>query len=420
LRCPPRLKNHPVIAIVLVAALAIGGAASVLKSAKELYREMFSPTASVPKMKTWYFAIRGDGIALLLQGELDQALGKLLGGKPIVWRNDVYRAVAAMHSQLSRRSNVLESWQVFVSASLDPNDVAGLARNAQLLPGAAWDARELDFDIDLSSRDWPTGVDLSAGWVGVIGESALRLTTPEGLRSRLSEGRIYADEVQFERWLSCQEALQLLNHAGSRLKDYFRFLAEKGGCPRKFFFARILWNPCGSGGWFLSLTPPVLGLRILVVENVAKEPVAITKLVMRATRRDGFDEMLERQPARQRPATVGDGILRPEDRLIIPLYMFFEHRKETVGGLKRIEMSRDELRGVLGSRDELQVIEPPELGHGRVFPLSAAALKREDVSGPIDEKVVYYFGQTQVAESVSIDGAKQEIRPLAWISTDRN
>ncbi|MEH6434263.1 hypothetical protein [Massilia sp. DD77] len=282
-----RLKKHPVTLIIVALGAAVAFAAALKQNVEQLAPKEDAP----PLVRVQHFQVSGDAVSLMLMGKIDGKLKDLLGGRPIVWQNDIYRAAEALHRRFGRPLGANS-----FNESLSDAEAKSISSETPLISGAMQQSLGIPAEEAFAHLGQPImGKDWQIAFVEEM--------TPLEISEAMASGEMQASTVQFSKLIGCDKVLHLLRSTDAAEQDLYAELA-KGACRGMKFAvtARYLDTSCGGQGWEVILTLPQIRMDVLVVQNISDKPIKINKIVS----------------PNHEPMRVGDGTLLKEDRLIIP------------------------------------------------------------------------------------------------------
>lgn len=305
-----KIKNHPIIAVLAALGLAIAFLANLMKNLKD-----FEPTAdAAPVVRIQRFQVSGDAVSLMLLGKIDDRLKETLGGRPVVWQNDVYRATLDLHRRFARPLGANQ-----ISETLSDPERQSISADTPLIKGAIDQSIRIDPERAFALAGQP--VEQQSWQIAFVEE----MTAAE-LPPAILTGALPAPAVQFSKTISCKEAGDLLRAEKAPESRLYAELAKDSCTDMKIpIIARFLDDSCGGEGWNVELILPRMSMSVLVIQNISGKPIKINKIV-------GGDGSEKR---------VGDGSLLPEDRLIIPTSLSLDiHQPEPDETLPTIALAK--------------------------------------------------------------------------------
>ncbi|MFC5512059.1 hypothetical protein ACFPOU_13110 [Massilia jejuensis] len=297
-RIVAKLKDHP----ITLAILAIGAVLAFVANFWEDIHKLRPIEDPPPLVRVQRFQVSGDAVSLMLIGKIDGRLKELLGGRPIVWQNGVYRAAKELHSRFAKPlgSNTFDE-------SFSGEEHKATSPETPLISGAVGGLVALDAESTFSLLGIPSE---DKRWkISFIEEM-----TPNEISAAMAKGTMPAGSVAFSQLLNCGQAAKLLADSDMNEADLYAELAQHK-CERIRFpvVATYLDAACGGTGWSVALFLPKLTMNVLVIQNISGKPAKINRII-------GLDGSTNR---------VGDGTLLPEDRLIIPTGLHLEMTNES-------------------------------------------------------------------------------------------
>jgi hypothetical protein len=427
-----RLKNNKFIALILVFIASVTGAIQVYDSVSGFIKTALSGEAKKPTIRTTYHYVRGYGISLILDGSLDDALQSMVGGKPLVWKNEIYNKLLSLQNEyaITWKGAYEDYISVEPMQSFIPAEEFG---KFDYLPSSFQFYKDhvFSFSMDgtITGRYENQGesyinemfpADLNRGWHINITHSPFDEDSKKGFEDSIKNGRVPAEYIKFSRSLTAQQAKGLF---GS--EDYFYQGITKHGYPDSFFNAVVSQDFCG-GSWSLLVSTPLLGLQVLVIENLTSEAIFLDKLMYKVSTSDGIVEKSKLAYSKQSVAKLGDGILKPDERLIIPLNLVYayEYDKTTEADHQDwnepLDVSVEHLTK-LTEHLETIVIDGISRNHEcqdtndcKESNLNLSMPKSEFLKGlqldTVDSSSMYYLASMKM-DTVYVNGVQHNIRP---------
>ncbi|MDZ7615505.1 MAG: hypothetical protein U1E05_00785, partial [Patescibacteria group bacterium] len=97
------LHNNKLVALLALLGLIIISIANFSNATRTII-DIFIKHDYIPAFRVSYFTLEGHALPKLIQGELDEDLNNYFHGKrPIIWKNDVHRALAEINNKFARR-----------------------------------------------------------------------------------------------------------------------------------------------------------------------------------------------------------------------------------------------------------------------------------------------------------------------------
>ncbi len=306
-----RLLNHPVVVGLALFVVGLTVVETATGNLTSIYDRFFVKESVVPVVRTKYYTVRGDGLSLLLSGDLTTRLAEEIGGKPMVMTNEVYDVLAELHN---RSADLRGAGAEFIGLA-DPAPLVDTA----LLP-ETWGIIQASRDEVDKIPSFPK--DLSESWHMRLAMSPYVEDAESEVLQSLREGWVSAEHTTFERYLTWGEIADLIKRRSPASYKLFEFVFRNGS-PDDFFLAT--WHPEGCGpDPFLVLESPKLALRILVVENVSASPITIKhfngRTLMAEHGPTPFEELILEKEYRR---DLQNLVLKQDERLIIPVAVYF-------------------------------------------------------------------------------------------------
>jgi len=396
--------------VLLAAAVVIIALAQFTDAVNRLW-SLVSPEPErwqVRPLRVRYTTLEGHALSLFVLGELEKGLEEALNTLPVISQNEVYHYLENIHKQFAYPRKYAS---YFEHSRGKPSEVPiDRLRSLPLCPGTFY----AQGGIKLSPQVSPAGL--------IQDEWSVRLTTSpylkdsiSRLRSLLAKGEIDVDQIEFQKFLSREEALGLLEkYRKNEEREYFAWLT-RNGAPRDLFFTRVFFSGCDES-FVTRLEPLRLKLRVLILENLLDEPVKLTDRAVSTDEREGLRPESEFR-AEKEPTLihlVADDILNSGESAIVPLRLFLS------GENSREDPDESDFHSpVVLDPEQIQQLEssPGEIkfvGYRRseIEPVPAAKLVAAVLDRPLPARQEYLVGPALEAISVAVNERLVDIRPM--------
>lgn len=356
-----KIKNHKILSIIIIvgsSVIAIGAFSGAVRSIYDHWfaeEEPVEPTKQEVEqppieVKMRYYTFKGHSISMLLKGELTDKYKQILGGTPNVWQNDVYKELVNMENKFGTTSRVGDG---VISFENPHENIPDKYLDFTVLPGTFKFYKDYLVDWDEFTQiaeKFP--VNLTDGWAINFHRNPYIDYSDGDQISMYSNGKIHAQSISFTRIVNKEQALEYLKETynKSQFQDYllekgyisdterkkaleyfkeagnnyhfYKYLTENG-CPKDLFEAELTYEACGDF-WTLDIDFPLMTLQALIIENVSGKPIKISDLKGKIR---GGDKLVTLHPELEVKGdfekTIGDGIFRQDELLIIPTNIIF-------------------------------------------------------------------------------------------------
>ncbi|WP_099607394.1 hypothetical protein [Vibrio coralliilyticus] len=423
-----KAKNNKFIVLGMITVIAITSILPLIDSAVRFFKTIFPSDYVQSPIRMSFHYVRGHGLSLMLDGSLDNSLQDHLGGKPLIWKNQIYSKLSSLHKSYSRTIHVGDGYAVDENYKYLDNVL-----DKKLLPSTFYFYKD-------HSYEWRNGnivqpwygtdkvefdgfpSDLSIGWSMSLTRNPNDENSAAKVKDYLSKGIVPAENVRFYRYLKRNEVKGMFG-----IDDRFYQDITRISYPDNFFKAELSFDSCGEG-WKLDLRTPLLVIQILAIENITDKPITIDKILGELSESKGILDENNLKPFVKFESKLGDGVLKPKERLIIPINLIYEFKKDSISASEdadwatHLDIPVEEVNKLIYKFDSI-VIAPTSLWLEASCEEIANCnsdvkirMPKKSVinalSLPVNKDTGRYYLSSMKISNFLINGRTQEIRPV--------